>query len=319
MIHTRKKIVVALAMMGAMGAVHADIIHSQSYEAPKGMRLGATTKTLTDADGTKMDKEVVGIGVGGAYVINKLVPIPEHSKKSSGVHDWSGREISSKDWINLNHAPLHQDALICANGSCKNLNNPWAQKHLVESAIKKDNEEFGSWTYMQAATDVWFGEWHADTQGGWFGLGSPKKLKGTRTVWYAGKNGDVASTLPKNAPIVDYRVKTIGQHKEPGWIKSWLTGPAKLPESTLTANFDTWTAHSEGDIHFREGAIKVVDKHVELHARNVEVASSGAKSSGILKGHFFGTGAASVAGMVIFGNRDRDVSFAGTKINSRTL
>jgi len=163
---------------------------------------------------------------------------------------------------------------------------------------ERDHSKLGVWSFSQAGNEaVWFGEWNAESATGAIGTKTP----GTHTVWYVGESKDVASTLPTGSPV-RYTVRSINNY----------TGAA-LPTSTLTANFALGTARSTGDIAFSAGAIKTVDNDVRLTARNVSVASSSG-TGGNLDGRFFGTGAAAVAGMVKFADRNRDTAFGGTKI-----
>ncbi|NYT79636.1 hypothetical protein H0A71_21960 [Alcaligenaceae bacterium] len=165
------------------------------------------------------------------------------------------------------------------------------------SSGPQDHSKLGVWSFAQAGShDVWFGEWSAESATGDVGTKTP----GTHTVWYVGENDDVASTLPTDAPV-RCTVRSINNY----------TGSA-LPTSTLTANFDTGVARSRGDIRFSRGEISTVDKDVRLAASNVRVTSSGG-TGGSLEGKFFGTGAAAVAGIVKFADRDRDTAFGGTK------
>lgn len=160
-----------------------------------------------------------------------------------------------------------------------------------------DHSKVGVWSFAQVGSqDVWFGEWSAESTSGDIGSKSP----GTHTVWYVGENGDVASTLPTGAPV-SYTVRSINNY----------TGAA-LPTSTLTANFATGAASSIGDIGFSGGAIKTAGRNVQLAASDVKVASSGGVG-GKLEGDFFGTGAAGVAGIVKFADRNRDTAFGGSK------
>nr|WP_209021093.1 Slam-dependent surface lipoprotein [Allopusillimonas ginsengisoli] len=160
-----------------------------------------------------------------------------------------------------------------------------------------DHSRIGVWSFAQVGNqDVWFGEWSAESQTGAVGTKTPD----THTVWYVGENGDVAATLPAGAPV-SYTIRSINHY----------TGSA-LPTSTLTANFDTGSAHSSGDIRFNNGSIKTIDKDVQLGAKEVSVASSGG-TNGTLEGKFFGTGATGVAGIVKFTDRHQDTAFGGTK------
>lgn len=161
----------------------------------------------------------------------------------------------------------------------------------------RDHSKLGVWSFAQAGNlDVWFGEWSAEVPTGATGSKTP----GTHTVWYVGENNDVAATLPLAEPV-RYTIRSINNY----------TGGA-LPVSTLTANFSTGVASASGDIGFREGAIRTVGKDVRLAASGVSVASSGG-SGGNLDGRFFGTGAAGVAGIVKFADRNRDTAFGGIK------
>ncbi|WP_246050218.1 Slam-dependent surface lipoprotein [Brenneria nigrifluens] len=146
--------------------------------------------------------------------------------------------------------------------------------------------------------DVWFGEWDAEAAAGDGAIGD--KVAGTHNVWYVGESGDVATTLPTGAPVT-YTVQSINNY----------TG-ATLPTSTLTANFDGLTASSTGDISFSGGAITNTGSDVQLAANGVNVASSGG-TNGDLAGNFFGTGAAAVAGIVTFADRNQDTAFGGSK------
>lgn len=163
---------------------------------------------------------------------------------------------------------------------------------------RADHSKLGVWSFTQAGSEaVWFGEWNAESATG----AAKTKVPGTHTVWYVGESKDVASTLPTGSPV-RYTVRSINNY----------TGAA-LPTSTLTANFALGTARSTGDIAFSTGAIKTVDQDVRLTASNVSVASSSG-TGGNLEGRFFGSGAAAVAGMVKFADRNLDTAFGGAKI-----
>lgn len=178
----------------------------------------------------------------------------------------------------------------------------YSGRQLVENGApgpgqRGDHSKLGVWSFAQAGNlDVWFGEWSAEVPTGATGSKTP----GTHTVWYVGENNDVAATLPLAEPV-RYTIRSINNY----------TGGA-LPVSTLTANFSTGVASASGDIGFREGAIRTVGKDVRLAASGVSVASSGG-SGGNLDGRFFGTGAAGVAGIVKFADRNRDTAFGGIK------
>ncbi|MCL2898745.1 Slam-dependent surface lipoprotein [Brenneria tiliae] len=162
-----------------------------------------------------------------------------------------------------------------------------------------DHSGIGVWSFAQVGSqDVWFGEWDAEAAEGDGAIGD--KVAGTHTAWYVGESGDVATTLPTGAPVT-YTVQSINNY----------TG-ATLPTSTLTANFDGLTASSTGDISFSGGAITNTGSDVQLAANGVNVASSGG-TNGDLAGNFFGTGAAAVAGIVTFADRNQDTAFGGSK------
>ncbi|MBK0000480.1 Slam-dependent surface lipoprotein [Erwinia sp. S38] len=159
-----------------------------------------------------------------------------------------------------------------------------------------DHSKLGVWSFAKVGTqDVWFGEWDGESTTGAIGT----KTAGTHTVFYAGENGNVATTLPTAAPV-SYSIKSINQFN------------GTLPTSTLTANFNTKVASSSGDINFTGGTISTVGTDVRLAATSVGVLSASG-TGGTLDGKFFGTGASAVAGIVKFADRNKDTAFGGTK------
>ncbi|MGA8884659.1 MAG: hypothetical protein WB445_13805 [Acinetobacter sp.] len=81
-----------------------------------------------------------------------------------------------------------------------------------------------------------------------------------------------------------------------------------MPASTLTAEFGSRKISSAGDINFANGSIDAAKASFTA----ASVVSSGG-TGGLVKGDFFGTGAAGVAGTVKFQDRNQDVAFGGTK------
>ena len=291
MMPMRKKVVLALAMMGICGAAQADVASYQSYNENAGMRVG--TETLEGLD-------LVGIGVDG-QLDGHLMAIPREYKflervvgnfidvfnfdallvammsDVAGVHHWSGRKAAMED-----------------------LNQPLA-------ARAQSSKDLGTWAYAQVGNyDVWFGEWYADDSRR---IGSPKKREDTRTVWYAGQNEDVATTLPKNAPV-SYVTHSLAHYKE-GW-RGWVPTNPSIKPSIFTANFANETASAVGDINFTQGKIRIDGSQVKLTAENVDVKSTNGLG-GHLNGNFFGTGAMTVAGMVKFQDRQNDIAFGGRR------
>lgn len=298
MTHIRKKMSLALAMLGVMSVAQADISAGQSYIEENGMRIG---ETIAKQPG------VVGIGVDGQILLNQLAPMLQQGLGSEGVYQWSGRKLSDKDMIQLQAVP--GQTLICSGGTCRDLSSQWAQDNVIAPIVKKDNNELGSWSYARVGNqDVWFGEWHADTKKWWGGV---EKIEGTHTVFYAGQNGDVVATLPRGT--VNYTTRTISHYNEvSAWNpKYWFTNP-KLEQSTFVADFNSGTVKAAGDLNFRDGSMSIDGNAVKLAAHNVDVKSSHGKC-GELTGNFFGTGAASVAGIVMFPDRNQDVAFGGVR------
>ncbi|TKR54719.1 hypothetical protein D7I39_14670 [Allopusillimonas ginsengisoli] len=259
-----KKAVLTLAVSGMAsiaGMSQAEVVSGLSYSDAGGIRVGPAVYP-------RDDRGKPGAGVDGqlrgAIAATSHFANAEH-KDGNGMYHYSGRKLVA--------------------GGAPGAGDP------------RDHSKLGVWSFTQAGSqDVWFGEWSAESASDTVGTKTP----GTHTVWYVGENGNVASTLPTDAPV-NYTVRSINNY----------TGAA-LPTSTLTANFATGAASSQGDIGFSRGEISTVDKDVRLAARNVRVTSSGG-TGGSLEGKFFGTGAAAVAGIVKFADRDRDTAFGGTK------
>lgn len=255
------KTAMAATIVGVVGVAHAEVAGGLSHVDPGGVRFGSAIYPFTDAGRP-------GLGVDGQ--LRGAIAAASHFANSKyrndeGVYHYSGRKLV------VDGAPGAGDP--------------------------RDHSKLGVWSFTQAGSqDVWFGEWSAESASDAIGTKTP----GTHTVWYVGENGNVASTLPTDAPV-NYTVRSINNY----------TGAA-LPTSTLTANFATGAASSQGDIGFSRGEISTVDKDVRLAARDVNVASSGG-TGGNLEGKFFGTGAAAVAGIVKFADRDRDTAFGGTQ------
>jgi len=165
--------------------------------------------------------------------------------------------------------------------------------HITPAMMPSSHGGLGYFNFAQAGAEaVFFGEW-SDT-------GSSSSP--VHTVYYAGKAGDVASTLP--AGRVTYTVKSINN--------AYAGTGADLPTSTLTAHFGHRTAYSRGDIVFSGGQIGVNGERVQLLANNVRVGSVAGRG-GQLNGDFFGTGAAAVAGTIKFIDRSKDTAFGGVK------
>jgi len=153
----------------------------------------------------------------------------------------------------------------------------------------------GYFNFAQVASEaVFFGEWSQN---------EASSSDPTHTVYYAGQAGDVAVTLPGGE--VTYNVKSLNN--------AYTGTSADLPNSTLTANFGTWSASSTGDISFDGGLILVdADNRVALLADGVSVTSVSG-TDGDLVGDFFGTGASSVAGIITFADSAKDTAFGGAK------
>lgn len=156
-----------------------------------------------------------------------------------------------------------------------------------------DHSGLGVWAIKKVgAQDVWFGEWDKE------GAAQGSKAAGTHTVFYVGEKGNAASTLP--AGTATYTVRTINNY----------AADSALPASTLTAEFGSRKISSAGDINFANGSIDAAK--ASFTAVGASVVSSGG-TGGLVKGDFFGTGAAGVAGTVKFQDRNQDVAFGGTK------
>ncbi|TEA78866.1 Slam-dependent surface lipoprotein [Allopusillimonas ginsengisoli] len=244
--------------------------------------------------GSVAQAEVVG-GVshsdpGGVRVGASTYPLNDQGKPGAGVDgQLRGAYASTSHFAN----PEYRDG----NGVYSYSGRLLVSRGAPGPGQRGDHSKLGVWSFSQVGShDIWFGEWNAESPTGAVGTKAP----GTHTVWYVGENSDVASTLPTGSPV-RYTIRSINNY----------TGN-DLPTSTLTANFATGAASSRGDIGFSGGAIKTVDRDVRLTASRVTVASSGG-TGGDLEGKFFGTGAAAVAGVVKFADRNRDTAFGGTK------
>jgi len=160
----------------------------------------------------------------------------------------------------------------------------------------------GVWTFARVgSSDVWFGEWDAENSAG-------DKVPNTHNVFYigpgglSGKRANVMN-IDFSGPIT-YNIKSINNYSG-----------AAAPSSVLTAHFGNSTASSVGDISFTNGNIVVgggLSNLGAFTASNVSVASAGG-TGGTLSGQFFENGAASVAGIVTFSDRNKNTAFGGVK------
>jgi len=203
--------------------------------------------------------------------------------------------LAGGDRVSFTHLQIPSATTGTGVGGADN----WKLTHIDPSmgppSPDPDHSGMGYFNFAQVASEaVFFGEWSQN---------EASSSDPTHTVYYAGQAGDVATTLPGGE--VTYNVKSLNN--------AYTGTSADLPNSTLTANFGTWSASSTGDISFDGGLILVdADNRVALFADGVSVTSVSG-TDGDLVGDFFGTGASAVAGIITFADSAKDTAFGGAK------
>ncbi|MGE8225150.1 HupA family protein [Stenotrophomonas pigmentata] len=160
----------------------------------------------------------------------------------------------------------------------------------------------GSFNFVKVGTgDVWFGEW--STNGN---TGSPTYQN--RQVYYVGdKTGYTAAT----GTAVGYTLTGLHRYG----ANTHLTG-------SLTANFSSRTFHGDLSIGATQirlgtsGSQIAFDTNGHFDAANAGqwvIPGNFVLKTGDVKGDFFGAQAATVAGIVDFGDQSMNIAWGGTK------
>lgn len=161
--------------------------------------------------------------------------------------------------------------------------------------------KFGGMTFAKvptAATNVFFGEW-APRRGNSNQIANSTDLNmndGNRTVWFVGENP--TANMPK---LVNAKYNVLGINKHTPGKNDFYTG-------ILTANYGTGKNELAGTIS-RAGD--------SINFANTKIESSGKfdnhKNTEHITGHFYGSGAEALAGIVDRAGADKDVAFGGAK------
>ena len=119
---------------------------------------------------------------------------------------------------------------------------------------------------------------------------------GNRTVWFVGENP--TANMPK---LVNAKYNVLGINKHTPGKNDFYTG-------ILTANYGTGKNELAGTIS-RTGD--------SINFANTKIESSGKfdnhKNTEHITGHFYGSGAEALAGIVDRAGADKDVAFGGAK------
>ena len=161
--------------------------------------------------------------------------------------------------------------------------------------------KFGGMSFAKvptAATNVFFGEW-APRRGNSNQIANSTDLNmndGNRTVWFVGENP--TANMPK---LVNAKYNVLGINKHTPGKNDFYTG-------ILTANYGTGKNELVGTIS-RAGD--------SINFANTKIESSGKfdnhKNTEHITGHFYGSGAEALAGIVDRAGADKDVAFGGAK------
>lgn len=172
---------------------------------------------------------------------------------------------------------------------------------LSEAGLLKKAPKFGGMTFAKvptAATNVFFGEW-APRKGNSNQITNSTDLNmndGNRTVWFVGENP--TANMPK---LVNAKYNVLGINKHTPGKNDFYTG-------ILTANYGTGKNELAGTIS-RAGD--------SINFANTKIESSGKfdnhKNTEHITGHFYGSGAEALAGIVDRAGADKDVAFGGAK------
>jgi len=211
----------------------------------------------------------------------------------------SGHPPGGSDLPGIGHSGLHDGkrvsfASLQALGTNSSTGEPsnWTRTKIDPTVlpVPPDHANIGYFDFVQVASEaVYFGEWSQTGNAG----------DSTYTVYYAGQAGDVVNTLP--VQTATYTVVGINQGNT-------LNG-------TLTANFGG--NNQLTGTFFNDGL--TIDIGATINSSDASFAG-GAVANGVdgvfgsSKGHFFGDGAAALAGIAEFASdASLNTAFGGAK------
>lgn len=161
---------------------------------------------------------------------------------------------------------------------------------ITTAMMPPSHAALGNFDFAQVSgQEVYFGEW---SQNGT--TNDP-----TRVVYYSGD--DTGTTMPTTGTAA-YTVKGINNYNG----SNLLTG-------TLNANFGTGSLSGAMSRTGLSVAINATINSADASFSGTANAFDGTPVSGTSEGHFYGAGAAALAGIAKFSNRDYDTSFGGAQ------
>lgn len=177
-----------------------------------------------------------------------------------------------------------------------------------------DHSTLGKFSYKELPNNVYFGEWHQAS--------TTSASDKDRTVYYVGKNDGLS--VPKSGTAT-YNVVGINQYNGKvgsvwdGWTGNSTTAAANnLLTGTLKADFKAKTI--AGNLNRAVNGGGNVTNTLNINGRFDatgkligNATANGNVTGGKVNGQFFGTNAASVAGVATFADKKFDTAFGGSK------
>lgn len=298
-----KKLAVVVAISGlAVGVAHAGVVGHSSNEVK--VQIGA---------------------VGTPVVINgKPVPPKSHKADQIGnsgiavINTTNGSKVNNKyvDIAGLRKTAESTAARVIMNvggqdsaGIVQLDMNKWGKVPFAP-----DHSTLGKFSYKELPNNVYFGEWHQAS--------TTSASDKDRTVYYVGKNDGLS--VPKSGTAT-YNVVGINQYNGQvgnvwnGWTGNSATAAANnLLTGTLKADFKARTIAGNLNRAVNGGAnvTNTLNISASFDATGKVVGdaiANGNVKGGKVNGQFFGTNAASVAGVATFADKKFDTAFGGSK------
>lgn len=296
-----KKLAVAVAISGlAVGVAHAGVVGHSSNEAK--VRVGEVGKKIVvDGNEYEPSHKADQIGNSGIAVINTT----------------NGSQVNNKfvDIANLRATAERTTTRIVMNvggqdsaGVVQLDMNKWVKFPRVP-----DHSTLGKFSYKELPNNVYFGEWHQAS--------TTSATDKDRTVYYVGKSDGLSVPTTGTAT---YNVVGINQYNGQvgnvwnGWTGNSTTAAANnLLTGTLKADFKD--KKITGDLKRAVNGGANVTNTLNINGNIKDrgsidgTATANGKFKGTVNGQFFGTNAASVAGVATFADKKFDTAFGGSK------
>lgn len=298
-----KKLAVAVAISGlAVGVAHAGVVGHSSNEAK--VRVGEVGKKIVvngneyKPSGHQADKNGnAGIAVinttNGSKVNNKFVDIANLRATAERTTTRIVMNVGGQDSAGVVQLDM----------------NKWSK--LIPAP---DHSTLGKFSYKELPNNVYFGEWHQAS--------TTSASDKDRAVYYVGKTDGLS--VPKSGTAT-YNVVGINQYNGQvgnvwnGWTGNSATAAANnLLTGTLKADFKARTIAGNLNRAVNGGAnvTNTLNISASFDATGKVVGdaiANGNVKGGKVNGQFFGTNAASVAGVATFADKKFDTAFGGSK------